>query len=226
LFCDVQGIPPTSVQKTGIYKARHDCHQGIKSGMLLRDSPPASSQERWQTDLYDMREPVFSLSPGSRNTKRSSNDESVCRQSFSATIAKPRKLRRASGNEARIRSAASRRRGGQEQTERPDRSAMRVAAPSLSKHVALAIPPRCAELLSKLVVWISPLRDAGDPFECRQKGTRGSIHHFKAHIRMGSRATAIDQSGLRRQIRFLNQGIHCKAGEKISRWFVVAFFRT
>jgi hypothetical protein len=166
-----------------------------------------------------MRESIFSLP----HAKCSSNDGTICSQRLRITIAKPRELRRASGNEAGICSTLSHRSAGQEQTKRPDCSAMRVTASCLSKHPAFAISPRRAELLAKLVPRIFPFRDPGDAFECREKGMSGTTQHFKGHIRMRSCATAIDQSGLRCQIRFLDQGVHCEASEKISPRFVVAF---
>jgi hypothetical protein len=103
---------------------------------------------------------------------------------------------------------------------------MRVTASSLSEHPAFAIPARLADLLAKLVAWTLPFRDPGDAFERRKKGMSGTPHHFKIHIRMRPRATAIDQSGFGCQFRFPDQCIHCKARKKISPWFVVAFFGT
>jgi hypothetical protein len=224
--CEVRSRPAPSMQKTGVHQARHDRHQGIESSALLRDSPPTGRQKGWQTDLYDMRESVFSLSSCSLNIKRSGNDGTICRNFLGIPIAKPGKLRRTFRNQACIRGAASHRRAGKEQTERPDCSAMRVTASSLIEHPTFAISARGADLLAKLGAGTFPFCDQGNAFECREKGMSRTAQHFKGHIGMRSCAAAIDQSRLRCQIGFIDQGIDCKAGEKISPWFVIAFFGT
>src|SRR5260370_10703572 len=92
---------------------------------------------------------------------------------------------------------------------------MSVTAAGGDQHLAFAVPACRAELFAKLACRISSLRNLSDEFERREKGMRRPMHHFKSHIGVRTRTTAIDQSGFRCQIRFRNQSLRGEPGEQI-----------
>src|SRR5580704_12630168 len=137
------------MQQACIIEAAHDRHESVKSRVGLGYSLHSRIIQRWQSHFHDMRKSVQCLPPRSLHAVAATHSRAVALISWCMSIWKSSKFARLSSNFAGSCACAAHGGTGDEQSNTPDRSAVRIATSRRDKHRSLTLPANSCELLTQ-----------------------------------------------------------------------------
>ncbi len=196
-----------AMEQAGIVEAGHDGHEGVESRTVFRHPSVTRRAERRQADADRMREGRLRLAASTGRAESQAGPLAVARRAGCANL---------SGSRARAAAAVAMRvafrlrpapgGSGDQQAERPDRTAVRVAAIGRHQHAPLHVATDPSELFAQSQRRLFAICRPRDGRESILQGLGGTPQPRQIEIVMRPVTSAVHERRLRRQLRLLDEG--------------------